>query len=131
MHSPPTSNEKGVGISRAALILAIKLCLAACASSSSPPPESYARDRITQQDIAATLALNAYDAVRLLRRRWLGDRLMVFENGALVSQDAGIFLRSLRIESVREIRYLEHEVARTVYGYSIGGAVIEVDTVVR
>ena len=130
MHSPPTSNEKGVGISRAALILAIKLCLAACASSS-PPPESYARDRITQQDIAATLALNAYDAVRLLRRRWLGDRLMVFENGALVSQDAGIFLRSLRIESVREIRYLEHEVARTVYGYSIGGAVIEVDTVVR
>ena len=117
---------------RMALVFAAALCLGACASSSGPSSGSYARDRITQEDIAATLALNAYDAVRLLRRRWLADPLTIYENGNLVGTHGSTgFLRMLRIETVSEIRYLDPEVARTVYGYNVRGAVLEVDTVVR
>ncbi len=113
----------------APLILAATLTLGACASAT-PSGGSYARDRITREDIAATLALNAYDAVRLLRRRWLADNVTIYENGSLVNQGTSSFLRMLRIETVVEIRYVDHEVARTVYGYNVGGAVLEVDTVI-
>ena len=115
---------------RSALVLATISYLGACASST-PVSASYARDRITQEDILATLALDAYDAVWLLRRRWLTDQLTIYENGTLVSQGPSSFLRMLRIEDVVEIRYLDPEIARTVYGYNVSGAVLEVDTVIR
>ena len=115
---------------RAALIIATTMGLGACATSA-PSSESYARDRITREDIAATLALNAYDAVRLLRRRWLANPVSIYENGTLVNQGTNSFLRMLRIENVVEIRFVDREIARTVYGYNVRGAVLEVDTLVR
>lgn len=110
-----------------AAVFVVALLVGACASSA-PPTEGYARDRITREDIASTLALDAYDAIRLLRPRWLSGPFTVYQNGVLVSENATAHLRALRTESVVEIAYVEHEVARTIYGYSIRGGVIEVDT---
>jgi hypothetical protein len=114
----------------AALVLTTALCLGACATSEASFG-SYARDRITREDIEATLALNAYDAVRLLRQRWLSGQVTIYENGTLVNQGSTSFLRMLRIENVVEIRYVDSVVARTIYGYNVRSAVLEVDTAVR
>ena len=115
---------------RAGLVAAITLCLGACASPTQPW-EGYARDRLTREDISAILALDAYGAIRRLRPRWLSGLSVIYENGVRVDQGGIIFLRTLRIENVVEIRYIEPDVARTIYGYNIRGGVIEIDTAGR
>jgi hypothetical protein len=118
-------------VRRSILLVVAMLWLGACASAA-PSSDSYARDRITKEDITATLALNTCDAVRLLRRRWLvGNRLTIYENGTFINQEYTSFLRMLRSDHVVEIRFLDPLIARTVYGYNVRGAVLEVDTVVR
>ena len=114
----------------AGLVIALALFLSGCASSARSS-ESYARDKITREDIEAILALDAYGAIRRLRPHWLSGQSAVYENGVRVNQGAVTFLRTLRIEYVVEIRYVEHDVARTLYGYNIRGGVIEVDTTSR
>ena len=114
---------------RVCLIIALAILLGTCASPSGTSG-SYARDKITREDIGAILPLNAYGAIRRLRPRWLSGGITVYENGHRVDQ-GGVYLSHLRIEDVVEMRYVEHDVARMVYGYNIPGGVIEVDTTGR
>jgi len=119
----------------AALVAALSDCSATSAGGGGERP---GRDVITAAEIAEAGALNAYEAVERLRRRWLtphGATLleeptqqfpMVFvdhvEFGELDS------LRSIRVAEIREIRFIDGRDAVSRYGMEYGAGIIMVIT---
>lgn len=93
---------------------------------------------LTREQLVATGAPNAYDAVARLRPRWLmarspatlqgeGSPVWVYVDGQRMGQLQE--LRNLPIESISEIRFVDARDATTRYGTGHASGVIEVTTV--
>ena len=114
------------------------LALAACARSSATPADGGDRDVITEQEIAASGALNAYDAVQKLRANFLSDRgkttilgrssskPTVFLDGVQFGEIQS--LRNISATTVQSIRMYRSYEAQQRYGYGVTGGAIEVTT---
>ncbi len=114
------------------LALGLSAGVSACAtgaggSSSSGPSRS--ANRITQEELADYTTLNALDAIRRLRPRWLqvrGDTPVAILDGArLGSPDA---LRSVAVSDVASMQYLSASDATLRYGTNFPAGAIEVRT---
>lgn len=111
--------------------------LAACASggggSSDGPRRS--QNRITQEELVDYTTLNALDAIRRLRPRWLQARgataggsnepVAILDGARLGSPDA---LASVAVSDVSEMQYLSASDATMRYGTNFPGGAIEVRT---
>jgi hypothetical protein len=115
---------------RAAMTLLSLAAVAACSStpatSGTPRPS---RDLITRDEISATPATTAYEAIERLRPEYLravrgGGPPNVYVNG---SSSGGIsVLRSIRADNVAEIRYLDAVAANLRFGLNNNSGVINV-----
>lgn len=101
-------------------------------------PMSYARERITAEEIAATQASDAYEVTRLLRPGWLAGRgplslrpdVSPFPAVYVDDQRMGglEWLRTIPAESVTEIRFVSAADATTRWGRGNAAGVILVTT---
>lgn len=121
----------------AALAVPVAVALSASACSTGAPPGSatpvFSMSPITHEEIETAIAGNAYDAVRLLRPRWLRPRMtsgvgeaypMVYMRGQRYGAIG--WLQTIRCENVREIRYVNARDATTRWGMGHSAGVIEV-----
>jgi len=123
-------------MSRLRLSLLLALCLAACVKASSAPQAQ--RDVITEEEIASSNAINAYEAVQKLRANFLADRGKTTILGRSPSKptvyvDGVQFgdvtsLRSISATVVQSIRLYRAYEAEQRYGNGVMGGVIEVTT---
>jgi hypothetical protein len=117
----------------------VGFAIAACARSSATAAEGATdRDVITEQEIASSGALNAYDAVQKLRANFLSDRgkttilgrtsskPTVFLDGVQFGEIQS--LRSISATTVQSIRMYRSYEAQQRYGYGVTGGAIEVTT---
>lgn len=113
--------------------------LSACASgggSSDGPGRS--QNRITQEELADYTTLNALDAIRRLRPRWLQARgataggsnepVAILDGARLGSPNA---LASVAVSDVAEMIYVNSRDATLRYGTGFPGGAIEVRTRAR
>jgi hypothetical protein len=121
-------------------LTAILAAVTACASATSGNSGADRGDALSREQIGATRAPNAYDAVARLRPRWLmarsastlqadGNPVLVYVDGHRMGQVQE--LRSLPIENISEIRYVDARDATTRYGTGHANGVIEVTTLRR
>lgn len=112
----------------------------ACASATSGASGADRGDALVREQIAATGAPNAYDAVARLRPRWLmarsqstlqagGNPVLVYVDGHRMGEVQE--LRNLPIENISEIRYVDARDATTRYGTGHASGVIEITTLRR
>jgi len=128
--------SRGSG-SFAALLLA-SLTSSACTPRTGIAPSSSASDAITRVEITKSQALNAYDAIRILRPNMLRERGKVTIRGndirePLVYVDnqrmGGIsFLRDIPVTEIFEIRYHTAAQAQIRWGNGHPQGVIQVVT---
>ena len=131
-------------------LLAVVLLLSACASASGPGSPSGATRRssefIPREELASMANLSAFDAIRLLRPRWLqrrgdmlqrrGDEIGGSPLLPVVMVDRARWgaleeLRQITVEDVENIRFIPGRDATTIYGTGYGGGIIEVTTRIR
>lgn len=117
-------------------LVLLVLALAACSGASAPqngPATRYDRTRLTQQEIAATTAANAFEAVRILRPQWLRRRGAVSitqQSDIVVYVDDVRFggpqsLQGLSAASVISIQYLDASSATQRWGTDhVHGAIL-------
>lgn len=124
------------------LSLGVTLCAAAllgCASTPGAGVSPATRGNvITAEEIAATTAQNAFEAVGQLRRRWLmsrGSRSIedpspVFAVAFLDDQELGdlSLLRGIDVAGIREIRFIDGREAVNRYGSEFGAGIVQVIT---
>lgn len=119
------------------VVLLLTATAVACA-----PPASSSRTRnanvLTADEIAASQATTAYDAIRNLRPNYLRSRgTHTFEPGAV--QAPHVFLdgqkygdleslKTMSAQAIREIRFLNASDATTKYGTGYTHGIIEVST---
>lgn len=121
----------------AALLLAFLMSVA-CTPRTGIAPSSSASDAITRVEITKSQALNAYDAIRILRPNMLRERGKVTIRGndirePLVYVDnqrmGGInFLRDISVTEIFEIRYHTAAQAQIRWGNGHPQGVIQVVT---
>lgn len=118
---------------------ALAATLSGCsATSGGGGGERPSRDIITAEEIARTGALNAYEAVDQLRRRWLAPHgatllqepkqqypVVFVDNLEFGELDS---LRSIRVAEIREIRFIDGRDAVNRYGMEYGAGIIMVVT---
>jgi hypothetical protein len=122
-------------------VLAVVFLMSACACASDPGSESATPRRrselITREELASMTQLSAFEAIRLLRPRWLQRRGNVTIGGApllpVVMVDRARFgvlddLKDLSVRDVESIRFIPGRDATTIYGTGYGGGIIEVTT---
>lgn len=98
---------------RALFALTLALCLAGCTALAQGPSRD--RNLISEEEVAASDARNAYELVFRLRPLWLqsrGDRSVRLETAMVVYQDGAMLgeietLESIPIELVRSVRVLD------------------------
>jgi hypothetical protein len=122
------------------LALAAAIATLACASAARTGANA-SRVQLLAADIAATDALNAFDAVERLRPQWLRSRgptsienaTPTYAHVFMDGRNAGDleFLKSLHTRDVVEMRFLTAGEAAVRYGMGHLGGVIEVTTVRR
>lgn len=117
--------------------LLVALALAACTRQSANVG-SADRDLITEEEIAATSAINAYEIVQKLRGNFLSNRgkttilgrssptPMVYVDGVRYGEIAS--LRNITATTVQSIRLYRAWEAQQRYGNGVMGGVIEVTT---
>jgi hypothetical protein len=111
---------------------------ASCALSSTPAGSSRSSHRLGAEEISSVSYSTAYEAVQMLRPRWLLSRglasladpnpsypVVIVDN---VQRGELDLLRSIRAEVVAEIRYVNARDATTRYGTGFVGGAIEVTT---
>ncbi len=115
-------------------LLAVVVLGGACASSGQPNQSRPRRNRnlITAEELSELSVASAYEAVQRLRPAWLQSRgraplPVVFRNNSRWGGDPSS-LQSIRIDSVREMRFLSASDATTRYGSGFTGGVILVVT---
>jgi hypothetical protein len=122
-------------------LLAVALLLSACASGFDPGSQSDTAERrselISQEELASKATLSAFEAIRLLRPRWLQRRGNVNIGGPpllpVVMVDRVRFgaldhLKQITVQDVESIRFIPGRDATTIYGTGYGGGIIEVTT---
>jgi len=124
-------------MSRIRLSLLLAFTMAACVKASNKPPTAQ-RDVITQEEIASSSAMNAYEAVQKLRGNFLSDRgkttiygrssskPTVFVDGIQFGEIQS--LRTISTTTVHSIRLYRAYEAQQRYGNGVMGGVIEVTT---
>ena len=124
-------------MSRLRLSLLLALSLAACVKASNSP-QSTQRDLITEEEIVASNAMNAYEVVQKLRGNFLSDRgkttilgrspskPTVFVDGIQFGEIQS--LRSISASVIQSIRLYRAYEAEQRYGNGVMGGVIEVTT---
>lgn len=121
--------------------LIVALLLSACATGSDPGSRSGTSGRtsnlIPREELESMGNLSAFEAIRILRPRWLQPRGNIsLESPPLlptVIVDRARFgeleaLRSITAQDVESIRFIPARDATTRYGTGYGGGVIEVTT---
>ncbi len=121
-----------------ALCLALIAAATACASTSQSGGTGGRPDVITAEQIAQTSALNAYEAVSMLRRTWMTSRgsvsaidpapvypIAYLDNGQLGDVES---LRGVPVNDIREIRFIDGGTAANRYGEDHRGGIIRVIT---
>ena len=140
-------NGKGTSPPRPALRLGIKLQLLAlsavalggCGKQQANRPRYGGLSVITAEEIAQTSAIDAYNAVRLLRSYWLRPRAApsLSDPGSMYSEvyvdnvplSGGLNdLRIVAVGDIREIHYISPIDATTRFGTGHSGGVIMVMT---
>ena len=112
-----------------AATLAAVACGAASSTPDSPAPQS-SRDQITAAEILATNTSSVFDAIRRLRPTWLRPRggnaspPVVYVDGVR-SGDLS-YLKTLRVEGVHLVRYVNSRNATTRWGTGHASGAIEV-----
>jgi hypothetical protein len=117
------------------LVLGIVMCLEGCASAGAS--RSSGRDIITQEDLANTVAITAYDAIRDLHPQWLRARGQTTGATSLTPLTASVFLDGTKmgnldilgiyqVSDIKEIRYLDAGRAATRYGMGYPRGIIEI-----
>jgi outer membrane cobalamin receptor len=117
--------------------LLVVLVLGACTRQSSRPGTAD-RDLITEEEIAGTSAINAYEIVQKLRGNFLSNRgrttilgkssptPIVYVDGVRYGEIAS--LRNITATTVQSIRLYRAWDAQQRYGNDVTGGVIEVTT---
>ncbi len=117
------------------LILSIALLAVACANaprySGAAPRAMW--DPITRTELDGTGIADAYEAVRLLRPRWLRPRMATGASDGLplvyvqnMRYGSISELRRFRVAGIRELRYVDARNATTRWGMGHSNGVIEV-----
>lgn len=118
----------------------ILIFLSAAAIACAPPSGTRSgreANVITRQELDASVARNAYDAVQNLRPTFLRSRGTTFD--PTVSTQAAVYLdaqrygditalRSMVVDAIEEIRYLNPSAATSKYGTNHTAGAIEVTT---
>lgn len=147
--SPPAARclaggPVAVGLSNGGIMMSIRpvLLLATAAAIACAPPAASGERRntnvITQEQIAASQATNAYEAISRVRPTFLRSRGRTTINAA-VSEYPEVYLdgqrygdieilKTLSVEHVMEIRFLSSSDATTRFGTGHTAGVIEVIT---
>ena len=117
--------------------IALLLLITACASGgggagTDSGPGGARRDRITADELEGVVEANAYDVISRLRPQWLrrrGRSLLpaVFRDNIRVGTDIEA-LKSIRLENVLELRYLNASDATMRWGTGFTGGVIQIVT---
>lgn len=123
-------------MSRAMICFTVAAVLSGCGSAGTAPRRG-SSDVLTRDEIVASSAATAYDAVRQLRPNFMRSRgqssiqspgaampVVYVDNIARGGLDA---LRDIRAGDVAEIRYVSASDATTRYGTGHSGGVIEVE----
>ncbi len=108
--------------------------LVACASSTGTKSPRRSTNLITAEEIAASTARDAYEAIQLLRPEWLIPRGIASPNNPRSTFPAAYInnsrlgdienLRNVNILSIAEIRFLSAHDATTLLGTGhVGGAI--------
>ena len=124
-------------MSRLRLSLLFALALTACVKASNSP-QSAQRDLITEEEIAASNATNAYDAVQKLRGNFLSDRGKTTILGRSPSKPT-VFVDGIQFGEIQSLRTISTSVIQSIrlyrayeaeqrYGNGVMGGVIEVTT---
>jgi len=117
------------------VLLPTALLAVACANttrySGSNPPAMW--DPITRAELAGTGIADAYEAVRMLRPRWLRPRMATAASDGLpllyvqnMPYGSIYELRRFRVAGITEIRYVAARDATTRWGMGHSNGVIEV-----
>lgn len=116
--------------------VAVTSLLVACASATQTGEGRPSRNRLTQEQLAATNSENLYDAIAKLQPDWLTSRgptsvsdptptvPSVFMNGSLLGKVD--YLREMRVLDVTEVRYWEPGPASARFGMGHPRGVIEI-----
>jgi outer membrane receptor for ferrienterochelin and colicin len=124
-------------MSRLRLSLLLALTLAACVKASNSP-QSTQRDLITEEEIASSHAMNAYEAVQKLRGNFLSDRGKTTILGRSPSKPT-VFVDGIQFGEIQSLRTISASVIQSIrlyrayeaeqrYGNGVMGGVIEVTT---
>jgi hypothetical protein len=122
-------------------LVAVAVLVCACASGSDPGSGSSTTRRrsdvISREELEELSSFSAFDAIRLLRPRWLQTRgnanmegspllptVMVDGAGSGTLED----LHDISVQNVESIRFITGRDATTMYGTGYGGGVIAVTT---
>jgi len=124
-------------MSRLRLSLLLALSLAACVKASNTP-QSTQRDVITEEEIASTNAINAYEIVQKLRANFLSDRGKTTILGSSPSKPT-VYVDGVQFGEITSLRNISATVVQSIhlyrayeaeqrYGNGVMGGVIEVTT---
>jgi len=124
-------------MSRLRLSLLLALSLAACVKASNSP-QSAQRDLITEEEIASSNTMNAYEAVQKLRGNFLSDRGKTTILGKSPSKPT-VFVDGIQFGEIQSLRTISTSVIQSIrlyrayeaeqrYGNGVMGGVIEVTT---
>ena len=117
------------------LLLGIVVLLEGCAAAAAGGGRS--RNVITQEDLATTQAITAYDAIRDLHPQWLKARGQTTGASSLTPLLPTVFLDGTRmgsidllgvyqVSNIEEIRYLDAAQAGIRYGMGYPRGIIEI-----
>jgi hypothetical protein len=102
------------------------LIFAGCASTSGTQTPRRSANVITAEEIAASTAKDAAEAINLLRPQWLTTRgvsLALYLNNSRVTDPA--IVQTIPATNIAEIRYLSSSEATTFFGTgNMGGAIL-------
>lgn len=124
---------------RRAIALASLVLTASCSHTLHGPAGSRSTSNLlTAREIAATPAVDAYDAIQRLRPAFLRSRSTASRSNAYavvyvdgIRKGSLEALRLIRADEVAEIRYLNAMDATTRYGMNVEAGVIQVTLVSR
>jgi len=133
--------RKSTAVHRIALVAAVLLATAACASSGKAKPRStYDRNRLTREELATRAADNMHAVISAMRPNWLLTPMGASGIGATAATapvtiivdgqlyGGADFLKTVAASSVDRARYYGTTEAQSKFGFRVESPVIEIVT---